>query len=65
MKKKTFYKEILSELGEINRKIQCLEACFKVISQPELVDSVNYQLMGLKLRRQYLFFFFLTIYKQQ
>lgn len=46
------YLQILQQVREIDCRIRCLNACFQVISQPEMLDSVNYQLLGLKLRRQ-------------
>ena len=51
MKEKIQYEETLAELRQLDKKIECLEACFLVISQAEMIDSVNYQLLGLKLRR--------------
>ncbi len=48
------YLQILSQVRQIDCKIRCLNACFQVVSQPEMLDSVNYQLLGLKLRRQML-----------
>ena len=52
MKEKIQYEETLAELRQLDKKIECLEACFLVISQAEMIDSVNYQLLGLKLRRR-------------
>ena len=52
MKEKIQYEETLNELHRLDKKIECLEACFLVISQAEMIDSVNYQLLGLKIRRR-------------
>ena len=49
------YEQVCAEIKELDRKIQCLGACFVVISQPEMVDSVNFELLSLKGRRTVLY----------
>lgn len=55
MKTNQLYEETLHDLRAVERKINCLEQCFLVISHPETVDSVNYQLLSLQLQRKQLF----------
>lgn len=52
---KNLYEEIYLEIKELDRKIRCLSACFLVVSQPEMIDSVNYQILSLQGRRRALF----------
>ena len=54
-KEENQYDQICAEIKELNRKIQCLSACFIVISRPEMIDSVNYELLSLKSRRSLLY----------
>ncbi len=54
-KEQNLYEQICLEIKELDRKILCLSACFSVISQPEMLDSVNYQLLSLQGRRRVLF----------
>ena len=51
MKKNRSYEQALSQLRDVDRRIKCLTACFQVISEPALIDSVNYELLALKARR--------------
>ncbi len=53
-KTKDAYTEAVLQLREVDRKIKCLSACFKVISEPGLIDSVNYEILALKARRLFL-----------
>lgn len=53
--KQNNYAQTLSEIKEIDRKLRCLDACFSVISQPEMLDSINYQILSLKTKRSMLF----------
>lgn len=48
------YNEIYKEIKEIDRKVECLHACFIAVSQPEMLDSVNFQLLALRVRRKVL-----------
>ena len=52
--KKTVYEETVSQIKEVDRRIKCLNACFLVLSEPKMIDSVNYQLLALKTRRSFL-----------
>ena len=59
------FAQVRQEIREIDRKIQCLSACFMVISQPEMLDSVNYQLLALKVRRNGLMNQLKGLYQEQ
>ncbi len=45
------YKSLLEQLREIDSRIRNLESCFLVISEPKMLDAVNYQILGLKMQR--------------
>jgi len=53
-KSASLYNEIYKEMKEIDRRTECLCSCFMVISQPEMLDSMNFQLLALKTRRKVL-----------
>ncbi len=53
--KQNLYDQICLEVKDLDRKICCLSACFLVVSQPEMLDSVNYQLLSLQVRRKVLY----------
>ncbi len=63
MKRDKLYQQILAEIKDLDRQIQCLNACFLVISNAEMIDSVNYQLLSLKKRRWLLFKLLRTLKK--
>lgn len=45
------YDEIRLQLQKIDRQIQGLDSTLRFISEPELVDSANYQLLALRAKR--------------
>ena len=49
------YNDLRAQIGEIDRKIKCLSSSLSVIGDPEMLDSVNYQLLSLKTRKLALF----------
>ncbi len=64
MQQDKIYQQILSEIKDLDRRIQCLNACFSVVSNGEMLDSVNYQLLSLNKRRWALFKHLRTLKKQ-
>ena len=64
MKQDEIYEKTLAEIKDLDRRIQCLNACFMVISNAEMLDSVNYQLLSLNKRRGSLFKYLRTLKKQ-
>lgn len=49
------YDDLRAQIGEIDRKIQCLSSSLSVISEPEILDAVNYQLLSLNTLKKALF----------
>ncbi len=63
MRSSACYGQLLEVLRDIDRKIRCLEACFVVISEPEMVDKVNLQLSELRRQRKGVFEQLKPLYK--
>ncbi len=64
MQQDKIYEKTLAEIKDLDRRIQCLNACFTVISNAEMLDTVNYQLLSLNKRRRLLFTHLRTLKKQ-
>lgn len=53
-KRNNEYAQTVADLKEVDRRMRCIYSCFRLVSEPKLLDAMNYELLSLQSKRAYL-----------